>query len=58
MKINIYIYISERILKVSIILFKAYISLKCWLIVSKGHLSAKQLFLIVFIGNPFWDEAS
>ena len=46
--IYIYIYISKtkKILKISIFLLKAYIDLKSWLIVPKGQLSARQLFLI------------
>ena len=48
--IYIYIYIyqkQKKILKISIFLFKAYIDLKNWLIVSKGQLSARQSFMIL-----------
>ena len=49
--INIYIYVyiskTEKIFKISIFLFKAYIDLKSWLIFPKGQLSARQSFLIL-----------
>ena len=42
---------TNKILKIRIFLFKAYIDLKSWLIVPKGQLSAKQLFLILKVSK-------
>ena len=45
MKINIYISQKKKSLKISIFLFKVQIDLKSWLIVPKGQLRVRQLFL-------------
>ena len=47
MKIYVYVLKTKKILKISIFLFNAYIDLKSWLIVPKGHLGSRQSFLIL-----------
>ena len=49
MKIYKYLYLkNKKILKINI---KAKISIKSWLIVPKGQLSARQLFLILKVSE-------
>ena len=57
MKINIFIK-NKKILKINIFLFKASIDLKSWLIVPKGQLNARQLFLILKVSEfiSFFDR--
>ena len=52
MKINKkYISKRKKILMISIFLFKASIDLKSWLIIPKGQLNARQLFLILKVNE-------
>ena len=41
----------KKILKIRIFLFKAWTDLKSWLIVPKGQLNARQLFLILKVSE-------